>query len=240
MRALSSPRRRRRLAWLGAVVAAGGAAAAAALVLASPGTRLPSYEAAPYTPPARAPVAAQQGAGPALTATDRVAIGRVVTSFADHGIARRDPLAAYGLATPAMRAAATRAQWARGDLPVMPYPSKLPPRWSIGPAGHGGALVDLTLSSSKTDEQLFTMQLKRIGSRWLVDSVVPTVTIGPAGQVQSFRDLRPGAGGPSLAKARLGAVWLLLPVGILAALMLVPIAIVLGKRRTRRSLRAAG
>ncbi len=235
MGVLSSPRRRRRVAWLGAAAATAGAIALVALLVPVHHARLASSRTVPT--PAQTPVRpkARLAARRPFTAADRKAIGAVLAKFVDHGIARHDPLAAYSLATPAMRAAATRAQWARGELPVMPYTPTRPPAWSIASHSPGDAIVDLTLRKGGQHEQLFSVELKQVGRRWLVDSVVPTVTLGPNGQVASFRDLRPG--GTADSKARLGAVWLLLPVVVLALLLVVPLAIVIAGRRRKPPIR---
>src|SRR5436853_5286807 len=68
--------------------------------------------------------AAPAHAAPArLTAADRAAIDRTLDVFVPAAIARRHPERAFAVVTPKLRQATTRAQWARGNLPVSPYPA---------------------------------------------------------------------------------------------------------------------
>jgi hypothetical protein len=183
--------------------------------------------------------AAQAGLAAKVGPADRRAIGALLTAFVRDAVARGNPLAAYGLATPALRAGATRAQWAKGDLPVAPYPSRLRPGWSISARGRDAAHVDLTVRKTAQDAEIYAVELERIGGRWLVDSAVPRVTLGGNGKVFSYKDLQ--AGPTATTRARLSKRWLLLPVAVLALLVLTPVGVVAFRwARDRRPTRVSG
>src|SRR5919206_3213417 len=77
------------------------AAAAAALALASPAA-----------------------ASPRLSPADRAAITRTIDVFVNHAVTREHTVAAYDVVAPEMRPGITRKQWARGDIPVYPFPAR--------------------------------------------------------------------------------------------------------------------
>jgi len=234
VRALSaSPRRRRRLAWAaGGVALACGAGLAAALLPAAGG------RGAVGAPPPRAaatvyPSAAERSVP--LPAGDRRAIDALLDRFVPEALARRDPGAAYSLATPALRAGTTRAQWAGGALPVYPFA----PRgttyhdWTLDASYAGRASLDLLLQprrGSRSGAIAFTFRLRKLGGRWLVDSVVPAAVFAPPGQPPSIRanpDFAAPALRPAGASGRLGGLWLAIPLGAVALLALVPVAVLL-------------
>src|SRR5437764_14056820 len=64
-----------------------------------------------------------QAAGPRLTAADRSSIDRTLDVFVPAAIARRHPERAFSVVTPHLRQNTKRAEWARGNLPVTPYPA---------------------------------------------------------------------------------------------------------------------
>jgi hypothetical protein len=153
-----------------------------------------------------------------LTAADRRAIDAVIGRFVAAGVERRDPLAAYALSTRALRRAATRAEWRRGALPVMPYRAAGPPGWHLDYAYPGDAVVDVILRPAKNEPTkraiIFTAELKRERSRWLVDSMVPSATFGD-GTVYSRVDMGPQAVAAAPAKAPLSKLWIFVPIGLI-------------------------
>jgi hypothetical protein len=157
-----------------------------------------------------------------LTAADRRAIDAVIGRFVAAGVERRDPLAAYALSTRALRRAATRAEWRRGALPVMPYRAAGPPGWHLDYAYPGDAVVDVILRPAKNEPTkraiIFTAELKRERSRWLVDSMVPSATFGD-GTVYSRVDMGPRAVAAAPAKAPLSKSWIFVPIGLIVGLV---------------------
>src|SRR5207248_1023322 len=68
-------------------------------------------------------VAAAPADAARLTKADRAAIDRTLDVFVPAAIARHHPMRAYAVVTPQLRRQAPRAQWAKGNLPVSPYPA---------------------------------------------------------------------------------------------------------------------
>ena len=58
-----------------------------------------------------------------LSAADRAAINQALDVFVPAAIARRHPERAFSVVTPHLRQNTKRAEWARGNLPVTPYPA---------------------------------------------------------------------------------------------------------------------
>ena len=161
----------------------------------------------------------------ALTRADRAAINRTLDAFVPSAIGRRDVAASYDLATPALRQGMTRAEWAKGDLPVYPFPVRGTRfhGWTIGTASRNTVELDLLVQSPPRSHQgatAYTIDLKRVGRRWLVDQVVPTATFAAPGneaRVKGPMDYTAGSGGSDAGESRLGAVWIAVPIAVVAA-----------------------
>lgn len=236
-----SPRARRRLAWLAAAVVA-AAVAAGVIALLPKGSTLPTQTAVSGASEA-APVTERQVR---LSRADRRRIDALLDRFVPSAFARRDPGASYALATPALRAGTPRRSWNRGDLPVSPYK----PRgttfhaWRLNYAFPGEANLDLLLHPAKPGgrPEIFKVDVKRVGGRWLVDSVVPSATFAPEGKpassnLHATNDFAPALVSPS-GHAQLSTWWFLVPGALLGLVLLVPLALLVGswirKRRTPR------
>ena len=59
-----------------------------------------------------------------LTRADRRQIDAVLDRFVTSAILRHHPIGAWAVSTKGLRAGTTRRQWARGDVPVFPYPAR--------------------------------------------------------------------------------------------------------------------
>ena len=57
-----------------------------------------------------------------LTRSERVAVVSVAKQFVKTAVARDHPERAYEIVNADMRGGMTRKQWAKGDIPVVPYP----------------------------------------------------------------------------------------------------------------------
>ncbi len=223
----SSPRKRRRLGWASlALVALAGAAAAVALLPGpppQPPERFSNEPADVYVPPKPLKL----GAG------DRRAIGAALESFVQNGLGRRDVVRAYRLATPALRAGVSLADWKRGDLPVFPYEAQPGNgrRWTKDYAYGNTVGFELFLQpgpDERGDRIAFKGEVKRIGGRWLVDSIIPAATFSREGEkarVFANVDFQRGALGSGSESGRLSESWLLLPVGLLALAVLLPLSL---------------
>ena len=170
----ASPRRRRRLARLGVVLALALAVFVATLVLRAPADDdsegVAGSRAAVYVPPKPVRVTNQM----------RSEINATLDRFVPAAVRRENPRVARELASPALRASATRKQWERGEIPVYPFHAKGSEfhGWKLNYSIPNNVNVDLMIQATDEEKQssgiAYTVDLKRIGGRWLVDSFFPT------------------------------------------------------------------
>lgn len=181
-----------------------------------------------------------------LQPVDRAAISRTLDVFIPAAIARHRPERAYAVAAPSLRKAATRAQWRRGELPVTPFPA-------VGTRFHGWAATavlpgyvsaDIQLRAPRTSDQgltNWTIELRRIGGRWLVESALPTAFFprdgSGSGNLHAWNDLLPQASGTSERHGRLDGAWIVVVPALFVALVVaLPTGLLV--RNWRRNARA--
>ena len=182
---------------------------------------------------------------PRLTAADRAGIDRALDVFVPAAIARRHPERAFSVVTPHLRQDTKRAEWAHGNVPVSPYPA-VGTRfhaWTIDLTTRNYAMIDTQLhppSGSKLEMTNWTIELRKLRGRWLVDSALPTAFFpregSGSGNMHASNDLLPQ---PNLTKerhGRIGAVWFLVPA--LVGLLLVGFPLALWVASWRRNARA--
>ena len=222
---LASPRRRRRLAWSAALLTVFGAVVFAMVTFTGPkpAADAPSSASAPYWLPPDEPVTV-------APTRARVSAGLdVARRFIATAVARRHVERSWALVTPSLREGYTRAQWARGDIPIIPYPVESA-RWEIDYtyAKEMGFQVALfPRRGEKVRPTVFNLDLKAVGrgdrTRWLVEGFTPGIVRAPSGSSGPDR-LLPDLGARPRGEARLGAGWLAVPFAILGLALLVPIA----------------
>ena len=193
-----------------------------------------------------AALAALAAPGPAAAATQKIPaddlqqIRTLLRAWIPDVIGRRDPMAAYGLATSALRSTTTRAQWRSGDVPVQPYPAN-PRTFGMKPilVSPDDVIFDLLLQPRKgsgVGVSVYTTEVQRVGDRWLVASMYPTAQFAaPTKQraITAAPDLGPHAQGVQ-GRTVLGSGWMLAIIGvILVPLVAAPIALVIVWRRNR-------
>jgi hypothetical protein len=238
----SSPRRRRRLGW-GVVLLAVGGALAGVIALAqngAPDSREVFRAGKPVDVTVQKPVP--------LTPAARWGIGSTLDRFVRDGVARRNLPAAYDLVTPNFRGGMTRSEWRKGS-PIYPYPDADPrgrpsKDWSLDFSYRRDVAVDLMLASRhprRIGSVIFKLELLERHGRWLVDSFAPVATFSPIGG--PLKETGPAdytgaaaVNGTHVEKARLSAVWFVVPGGVLglAFLMLLGFAVT-ARIRSRRS-----
>ena len=230
MRALlSSPRRRRRLVWLGGVLLV--VAAAVGVGIKFPNTA-PRHEETPVGKPNvyREPKAVRP------SASDQKEALATAVQFVETAVRRKHVGESWALTAPSLREGFTRRQWATQDIPVVPYPARSA-RWRLDYSYEdtlGFAVVLLPGRRARIQPAVFNMELEAVGSgkqrRWLVNYWAPASTVFPARRTRSASPAGPGlVGEPALARApgkpALGAGWLFVPLALFGLLVLVPLAI---------------
>ena len=103
---------------------------------------------------------------------------RVAGRFILTAVARRELDEAWSLAAPQLRGGLTLEQWRTGSIPVVPYPVDdiKPVRLSVTRSTSSEASIRVYLDPKrpgKVKPQIFIMQLRKIGGRWLVAAWVP-------------------------------------------------------------------
>jgi hypothetical protein len=245
---LASPRRRRRAARIVVVLAVAGGVAFGI-------TQVPSWGDGggglkDVWEPGK-PVVVGNEKPARLTRADRRAIDATLSDFVRNGVDGRNVAAAYRLVTPDFRGGTTRAQWKRGDSPVYPYPTPVDGvsgQWRVTYSYRGDVGVALMLHSRrprKVGPIIFQVELLKRGGRWLVDSFAPVATFTPIGQGPQHEtgpaDYAGSAQGRDIhsEEASLNPLWIVVPAGVLALSLLVPLAfVVIGRIRDRRAGRA--
>lgn len=195
--------------------------------------------------PADPPRAYREPRHAALTPEERARVLATVANFVRTAVARARIGDSYDLVAGNLRAGFTRREWAKGDIPVVPYPVARA-GWKLNYSYQNAVGVHVLLypkRGSGLRPALFLAELTPVGSgkrrRWLVSSWVP------AGAQPPRAAERAGVGGVGRPAANvggrsaLGAAWLAVPLGLLALIVLVPLAVgVRGWYHSRRALRA--
>ena len=183
-----------------------------------------------------------------LPKNDVAASEQVLDAFVATAVLRRHLNVAYDLVTAQMRDGMGRAEWRKGDIPVVPFPakdfglakSKL--RYSHGNIARYDVAI-LARPRGRTGSAVFTIELhalKRGGKRrWLVDyweplgggiGTAPVPRANPLGLRQRE---------PSATAQPLGTAWVFVPLAILSVVVLLPLGLaVRGWVRNRRIDRA--
>jgi len=168
----------------------------------------------------------------ALTRADRAAIDRTLDAFIPTAVARKHVAASYGLTTPSLRQGMTRAEWAKGDIPVYPFPVRGTRfhNWTLDSATANYVELDLLVQSPRRSNQgaaALTVDLQRVGNRWLVDQIVPTATFAPPSKeprVKGPNDYTAPGASNDAGESPLGAVWAVIPILFVGGIVLVPAA----------------
>jgi hypothetical protein len=235
----SSPRQRRRLLWtvwtLVVIVAV-----TAAVALMPRGEKVPQTalrtEAAD-TAPERAPLR--------LTPARRRETDALVRRFAIQAAGRRDPAAAWNDASAAMHADLERSDWNAGNLPgVTPYDAGAlrSLSWRVVYREPDRLGLDVLLVARPGTDQrttVYAVDLVLERGRLLVDAWAPRETFAAqAPTTTRTTETTAAAAEPRGARGKLDTRWLLIPAGVLALAVLVPVALLIRNAiRTRRAYR---
>src|SRR5439155_3642446 len=157
-----------------------------------------------------------------LSRADRAEIDRLFDRFVPAAVERRNPAAAYDLVTQTLRSIAPRSQWRTGAIPISPFDAAGARfhGWTVITSYRTSATLDLTLLPRKAKEgpASFTVDVKRVSGRWLVDEFYRRTSYGTASAPPPAKT--PTVAAParhsSGSHGRLGAIWFLVPLGLLS------------------------
>ena len=159
---------------MGVVLAVALAIVVSTLVLHSPADDdsegVAGSQANVYVPPEPVPV----------TKKMRREINATLDRFVPAAVRRENPMVARSLATPGLRASATRKQWETGEIPVYPYDAKGSQfhGWTVNYSIPNNVNVDLMIQATDKEKVsngiAYTVDLRRVRGRWLVESFFPT------------------------------------------------------------------
>jgi hypothetical protein len=230
---LSSPRFRRRAAWLVAVLLLVGVITAGVALLPSSKRPPEVFTKAPVKDVSKLPKSAK------LDDAGRAEVVFATSNFVKTAVRRRHVADSWALTDPSFRQGFTKRQWATGDIPVVPYPATGIRQLSIDWSYRNDVALDVVLvadARSNLPPKSFMIELKRSGGaahhHWLVASWAPHGVSEAAASGPTAKD--PGA---IPAATSLSSRWLLLPLFlVLGVILTVPIA--LGVRERLRGARA--
>jgi hypothetical protein len=230
---LASPRFRRRVIWTTVLLTVPAALVVAGIRIGNTGK---SDEAPLVDKPAwvyRVPKVHR------LTPAERAVVFDTMTTFVRTAVARKHLDDAWPMLGPALRAGMTRKEWDSGFNTVVPYRAVGITAVDTLYSYDGDVAFDISLLGAKSEDAIaktFTIELTRDPkrpTRWLVASWVPKGVSSPS--VSRSERSKPQL--PAEIKAPESGKWLLVPLGLLALVLVVPI--VLAVRSFVESRRAA-
>jgi hypothetical protein len=231
---LASPRRRRRLLYVGVALGFVGIVGTLSAAFWNPSAGLKIDTSVP-----KGPLPTENAPKPVrFTPSAQRSVNAVLQRFVATAVTGRDLPASYDLATPNMHEGMSRAQWAKGTIPVQPYPARSIQIARILGSYKNDVQLEATLlpgRNSTVGMAAVQVELKAVGSgrrrRWLVDSFV---TIGelpggnPPPAATTGQPPPPPAAAQSskpYGQAHLSARWLLLPGAIFGLILLIPLGL---------------
>jgi hypothetical protein len=230
---LSSPRRRRRLFRLALVCLVLGTVALVAIAFPNSGRLKETFSDEPA-------VVIKDPDPVKLSKDEKAATLATARRFLSTAVRRERLAESWELVAPSLRQGMSRREWAKGDIPVVPYPvdfAKYRFDYSYPDVVGLQAYVFPPAGDKSVRPMVFYMDLVPRGTgknrRWLVSSFTPAGA-SPATGPASLEDLFNGEG--ERAKSRISPVFLVLP-GVLVGLALMTIA-GMGVREWRRGVRA--
>ena len=234
MSRLASSRFRRRAGWLGALVAVAGGVALLVVLVGNTGHAVPQRFAAGK--PAIVPPAPKRDV---FTAAEQRDVRAVAARFVESAVYRRHVDDSWEITTTDLRQGISRGDWARGEIPVVPYSAEAVAqvRWHLDYSYAKDVALKVAFypkPGSGAARQIFEIELQNHGTdatpHWLVSYWAPSG--GP--QLQNAQ-----AGGPQIpvvgvGRGQLGAVWLFVPLGLVLGGLLGVIGFVVVRARVRR------
>jgi hypothetical protein len=169
-------------------------------------------------------LAAPAAAAPRLSAADRASINATLDVLVNNGVKRVNVGTSYDVVTPTLRAGMTRKEWARGDIPIYPFPAqgRTFHDWNIKFITQDEVAVELVLFPNLRNKAgygpiAFDAYLKPVKGRWLVDGFMPMATFAPVNakhtKVRSVVDFSPQSAqqGAVAPRRRINSDYLVFP-----------------------------
>jgi hypothetical protein len=172
-----------------------------------------------------------------VTPKERRAINATLDEFLGAALDRSSPATAWRLAGPELKSGSTLREWRAGTSPVPYFPTreKTFSGWEAVDAGPSYVVFDhLVVHSkhgSKTAASIFSGEVVRSGSHWLVNRLYtiavmkrPTKTgthqVGPQDYAAPSSS---GQGSSQSGGGKLGKQWLLVGIGLVGVVLLFPL-----------------
>jgi hypothetical protein len=232
---LSSYRFRRRLFWTTTLAGAVAVGVALSIVFWNTGPLKTETFSGGKADIYVAPVAKK------LTSSDRAEIVAVARKFVSTAVTREDPGNAFVLAGPSLRNGTTKAQWERGEIPVVPYPVE-DARWRVDYSYVDEVGLEVYVwpePDAGLRPMIFLVSMIAVRNagerRWLVDGWLPR-----GGRPDVLAQRRSGtspfaAAAQERVSSKASAAWLLvLPGLLLGILVAVPLTLMAKNRRIAR------
>ena len=220
---------RRRLAWTGAFILLAGLAAGLIVVFPSPGPR-----AADKLSPGGTLVEPDI---PASFAPRHDQVLAIAQQFIATAVARNHVEDSWELVCPEMKQGYTKTSWAKGDIPVVPFPVYVG-KWHVSYSFEKEIDLQVALFAkpkAKLNPVVFDLTVhpcgKKTGKRWLVSSFIPTPSASGdfgSSNANSVTKKGPnkyvpfaiGVNEPRPLPHHSSSTWLLLPGGIVGGTIL--------------------
>ncbi len=223
MSRLASHRFKRRALWIGALVASVVGVVVAAALIGNTAEPEPEHFSSQPAWVYHEPKLARLGRA------ERARLLETSMLFVRTAVARRDLDRAYALAGPELRQGMSRSEWAKGNIPVVPFPAVGVAQWNVAYSYENDVAFQISLiaerGASPVVGKTFTIELVRPSrsAPWHVASWVPTGISGAGNDLKVAAQAR--AVQARTIEAPLGRIWLALPVGVLALVILIPIGV---------------
>jgi len=221
---------RRRLVWIGAFALVAGVAAGVIIAFPHPGPR-----AADKLSPGGTLV---QPDVPAAFRPRSHEVLSTAQKFVLTAVARKHVEDSWALVCPAMREGYTKSSWAKGDIPVVPFPVSFG-KWRLSYSFKNEIDLQVALFAkpkAKLSPVVFDLTVhpcgKGAGKHWLVYSFIPTPSasgdFGSNGDAAASRSgpnkyspFAIGVNNPPPLPNHASGTWLLLPGGIVGGTILI-------------------
>ena len=240
MRLLRSSRFRRRAGWLAICLAVAGGVAFVGIHFSNTG-----HAEKQVFQPGKPQLVPKSPKTDTFTPAEQRQVRAVAVRFIESAVYRNHVADSFALTTSELHQGLSRADWATGTIPVVPYPANAVDdvRWRVdySYANEVGLKVAFyPKARSGVDRQIFDITLQNKGKagtpHWLVSYWAPEggVQVSRANPRAPSVDLKP-------PKPALGAVWLFVPVGLIVGGLVGVIAFlaIRGRVRHRRAVQAA-